>query len=260
MNDTIARIADAIFQARTDLRQVAPLAQSFGEISADDAYRAQDLNTERWLAGGRRVVGKKIGLTSKAVQAQLGVNSPDYGMLWSDTAFDDGDVVPVGRFMQPKVEVEIAFVLKRNLNTPDCSIAELIGAIDFAVPAIEIVDSAIADWKITLADTIADNASGGGFVLGNSPRSVSDLDLRLCGALLTCNGVVVSSGLGAACLGNPLNAALWLVRRMAELGRPLQAGEIVLSGALGPMHAATAGNTYTAEINGFAPLHLAFGA
>lgn len=260
VSSIIADVADAIFEARSTRRQIAPLAGAHGTLSAEDAYRAQDINTQRWTSAGRRIVGRKIGLTSRAVQAQLGVDSPDYGVLWGDTAYGDGDTVSVSAFMQPKVELEIAFVMGRAVSAADCTLSELISAIDFAIPAIEIVDSAIADWKISLADTIADNASGGGFVLGASPRRITALDLRLCGAILSCNGEAASVGLGAACMGNPLNAALWLVRKMATVGHPVRAGEVILSGALGPMHAVEPGSVYTAEIQGFAPLHLAFGS
>jgi 2-keto-4-pentenoate hydratase len=167
---------------------------------------------------------------------------------------DPAEEIRADRFIQPRVEAEIAFVMERELRSPQASMSELISAIAYAFPAVEIVDSAIAGWKITLADTIADNASGGANVLGTHPRSVRDTDLRLCGMLLTQNGQTASVGLGAACLGHPLNAVLWLARKMAEVGRPLQAGDLVLSGALGPMVAARADDVFTVEIQGFSPI------
>jgi 2-keto-4-pentenoate hydratase len=250
--------ADAIFAARSDLAAIAPIRETFGIEDASSAYLIQETNTRRWLAMQRPLVGRKIGLTSKAVQAQLGVDEPDYGMLWGDLAFQDGDHVPLGRFMQPKIEAEIAFVMNSGIDDPDASLTDLMRAIAYCLPALEIVDSAIEKWNIKLVDTIADNASGGAFALGTSPRSIQSADLRLCGMLMSRAGEVVSSGLGAACLGHPLKAALWLARKMAEVGRPLQSGDIVLSGALGPMVNVGSGDRVIVEIQGFDPFALGF--
>lgn len=156
--------------------------------------------------------------------------------------------------MQPRVEAEIAFVLKRDLAGGELGLADVIAAVDYALPAIEIVDSAVAGWDIRLADTIADNASSGGYVLGAGPRLLPGLDLRLCGMLMTVNGTMAALGVGAACLGHPLAATLWLARRMVSAGRPLRAGDLVLSGALGPMVPATPGDVVAVEIQGFEPL------
>jgi len=223
-----------------------------------DAYAVQDATNSRWMSEGRRLVGRKVGLTSKAVQAQLGVDQPDSGMLWSDYAFTEGETVDTRRFMQPKAELEIAFVMGRTVDDPHLPMAELIRSIAYAVPALEIVDTAIADWNIRLVDTVADNASGGGFLLGLGARRVTDLDLRLAGGILSCNGVIVSSGVGADCMGHPLNSILWLARNMAMLGQPLAEGEIVMSGALGPMVPVTSGQVFIAEIAGFSPVQVAF--
>lgn len=254
-----AQVAEVIYNARRNGAPIPPVSQSYGVTDAAIAYGIQDINTKRWLGEDRRVVGRKIGLTSKAVQAQLGVSEPDYGMLWGDLAYGDGDIVSMSKFMQPRVEAEIAFVMDRAVTSPDVTLTELISAVGYALPSVEIVDSAIADWKITLADTIADNASAGGFALGTSPRKVSEVDLKLCGMLLSKNGAHVSLGVGAACLGHPLVATLWLARKMAEVGRPLEAGDIVLSGALGPMVSAVAGDRFTVEIQGFSPFSISFG-
>lgn len=254
----LGAIAASLAEARRSRKPVAPLADSFPGVDVASAYAIQEINTRRWVSEGRKIVGRKIGLTSKAVQQQLGVGEPDYGILWGDLAFTDGDEIPVKPFLQPRIEAEIAFVMERGLASPDATLTELIAAIGYALPSVEIVDSAIADWKITLADTIADNASAGGFALGASPRKVSDVDLRLCGMLMTRNGAHASLGVGAACLGHPLQAALWLARKMAEVGRPLEAGDIVLSGALGPMVAVVAGDRFTVEIQGFSPFSVSF--
>lgn len=254
----IDEAAGALYGARASRVQIPRISRSFGITDALDAYRVQEVNTRRHIAEGRRVVGRKIGLTSKAVQAQIGVDQPDFGTLWHDLAFGEGEEVPLDRFIQPKVEIEIAFVAGRRMDDPDLTMTELIRALEYALPSVEIVDSAIADWSVTLSDTIADNASAGGFALGNSPRGIGDLDLRLCGAVLSRNGAIASVGAGAACLGNPLLATLWLARKMAGLGSPLEEGDIVLSGALGPMVDAAAGDVFTVEIQGFSTLNFAF--
>ena len=254
----ITAMADALYRARTDLVQIPPLRDSHGLATVGDAYAVQEATNTRWINEGRRLVGRKIGLTSKAVQTQLGVDQPDSGMLWGDYAFSEGEVVDTRRFMQPKAELEVAFVMERAVDDPNLPMAELLRSIAYAVPALEIVDTAIADWDIRLVDTVADNASGGGFLLGLGARKVSDLDLRLAGGILSCNGGVVSSGIGADCMGHPLNATLWLARNMAELGRPLGEGEIVMSGALGPMVPVASGEVYVAEIAGFSPVQVAF--
>jgi len=258
MTNPIKDMADALYHARTGLSQIPPLRDSHALASITDAYAVQEMNTARWIAEGRQLVGRKIGLTSKAVQAQLGVDEPDSGMLWADYAFSDGEPVDIGRFMQPKAELEIAFVMDKPFDDPNGTMAGLIGAVAYAVPALEIVDTAIADWNIRLVDTVADNASGGGFLLGNGARKVTDLDLRLAGGILSRDGAAVSSGLGADCMGHPFNATLWLARNMAALGRPLAEGDVVLSGALGPMVPVAAGEVYLAEIMGFAPVQIAF--
>lgn len=226
-----------------------------GDLAA--AYAVQEHNVHAWQAEGRRIVGYKIGLTSHAVQTQLGVSEPDYGALFADMALLDGEAMAVDRVMQPRAEAEIAFVLGRDLPHHDATPADVLAAVDHAVPAIEIVGSRIAKWDITIVDTIADNGSTGAFVLGTTPRRVSDFDLRLCGMSLWRRGEAVSVGAGAACLGNPINALVWLARTMARLGRPLGAGHVVMSGALGPMIALEPGDTIRAEISGLGSVRTA---
>lgn len=257
-NDQIAEIADAVHQARTNLKQIKPLRETYALDTFEDAQKVQDYNTDRWIKQGRRMVGRKIGLTSKVVQEQFGVNEPDFGILWADYAFEDRSTISMRQLMQPRMEAEVAFVMERAIDNPEASLQELIAAVAYALPAIEIVDTAIENWNIKLFDTIADNASAGGYVLGTSPRKVTDVDLRLGGAVMSRNAVPVSLGVGAACLGHPLNATLWLARKMASLGRPIGAGDIVLSGALSPMTPAAANDVYSVEIQGFAPVQVAF--
>ncbi|GGE98696.1 fumarylacetoacetate hydrolase family protein [Stappia taiwanensis] len=251
LTETQETVASALLAAARDCAPIDPVAPALGPgATLDDAYAVQDRITETGLSAGRRLVGRKIGLTSTAVQAQLGVDQPDYGMLFADMEYVDGQDIPMTGLIQPKVEAEIAFVLDRDLAAPDTTISELTRAIDHAVPALEIVDSRIRDWKIGILDTVADNASSGLFVLGTRPVRLADLDLELCGMVLERAGQPVSFGAGAACMGNPLVAALWLVRKMAAVGRPLKAGEVILSGALGPMVPARPGDAFRASIAG----------
>lgn len=227
-----------------------------GDVGA--GYAVQELNTALWQAQGRRVVGRKIGLTSRAVQRQLGVDQPDYGILWADRAFADSEPIPLHLAMQPRAEGEIAFVLGRDLAREGLVSTDVVAAIDCALPAIEVVGSRIADWDIQIVDTIADNASAGVFVLGTTPRRLGDFDPRLCGMVLERGGEPVSTGAGAACLGNPLTAVLWLARKMVEVGRPLRAGDIVLSGALGPLVPVAPGEVVELRISGVGSVRAAF--
>jgi len=235
----------------------APIAELIESV--DDAYAVQEINTTRWLADGRRLVGRKVGLTSAAVQRQMGVAQPDYGMLFADMAFDEGAEIDCARLLQPKAEAEIAFVVGRDLDQPDTTVSEMLRAIEFAVPAIEIVDSRIADWKISILDTIADNASSGLFVTGSRPVKLTDFDPIMCGMVMERAGEPVSVGAGVACLGSPISAAAWLARTMAAAGRGLSAGDIVLSGALGPMVAAAPGDVFDVRINGLGSVSARFG-
>ncbi len=235
----------------------APLADLLTPGDVETAYAVQEINTRRWLAEGRVLAGRKIGLTSLAVQKQLGVDQPDYGMLFTDMAVPDGEAIPRHRLIQPKAEAEVAFILGRDLTSEHITVADVIRAVDYALPAIEVVDSRIRDWKITITDTVADNASSGLYVLGGPPRRLDGLDLHGCTMEMTC-GETVSTGAGAACLGHPLNAVLWLARVMARAGRPLKAGDTVLSGALGPMVPVTWGSVVEARIAGLGSVRAAF--
>lgn len=239
---------------------IPPVRDELAAGGVQAAYAVQSVNTEHALARGRRLVGRKVGLTSKSVQKQLGVDSPDFGMLFADMAFNDGEEVGLGKVMQPKVEAEVAFVLARDLAHEQVTLTDVISAVAYALPAIEIVGSRIANWDIKLLDTVADNASSGLFVLGAEPRRLGGLDLRLCGMVMEKQGEAVSVGAGAACLGNPLNAALWLARTMVEVGRPLKAGDVLMSGALGPMVAVAPGDVVEARINGLGSVRAAFAA
>jgi 2-keto-4-pentenoate hydratase len=235
--------AAALSCARQQCEPCGRISGTFGIDSLTGAYAVQEINTLLALAQGRRLTGRKVGLTSTAVQQQLGVDQPDFGMLFADMEVVDGGLVQTRQLIQPKAEGEIAFVLCRDLPHLDTTLAELMRAVDYVVPALEIVDSAIENWNITLVDTVADNASSALYVLGKQPTRLTSMDLRLEGMVLEKNLAVASMGVGAACLGNPLDACLWLARTMAEMGRPLKAGDVLLSGALGPMTPVVAGDS-----------------
>jgi 2-keto-4-pentenoate hydratase len=255
---TLQQVADALREARDACSMCAPVRELLGDVTPEDAYAVQELNTERWLKEGRRAVGRKIGLTSVAIQKQLGVDQPDYGMLYADMAVADGEEIALGRLIQPKVEGEIAFYLGDDLDGDGLTSADVMAAVDYVVAAVEVVDSRVKDWDIRLLDTIADNASSGVYVLGSQPRKLPGLDLRLCGMVMEHKGEPVSVGAGAACLGNPLTATLWLARKMVEVGRPLKKGDLVLSGALGPMVTVEPGAAYECRISGLGGVHVNF--
>ena len=235
----------------------APVRDLLGETDQDAAYAVQSLGIARRVAEGRRIVGRKIGLTSPAVQAQFGVYSPDYGVLLDDMVVADREPLDIGRFLQPRVEAEVAFVLGRDLDSPTSHVADVLRATEFVLPAIEVVDSRVAGWDIRITDTIADNASSGAVVLGTTPRRLDGLDLTELGMTLDRDGEAVSTGSGAACLGSPVIAVAWLARAVAAHGQPLRAGEVILSGALGPMVAASAG-VYRARLDGLGEVRVDF--
>lgn len=256
--DAIEDCARRLREASETAQPCAPIRDLLGDNDLDAAYAVQDLNTRLNLDAGRRLVGRKIGLTSRAVQTQLGVDQPDYGMLFADMDVPEGKDIALPDVLQPKVEAEIAFVVGRDLDDERLTMADMLRGIDHAVAAIEVVGSRIANWDIRIQDTIADNASSGLFVLGTEPKSLGDFDPRLCGMVMERRGEPVAVGAGAACLGNPLSASLWLARVMVRAGRPLKAGDIVLSGALGPMCPATPGDVFEARINGLGSVRASF--
>ncbi|MFP1680929.1 2-keto-4-pentenoate hydratase [Alloalcanivorax sp. C16-1] len=258
ITETLARAAQRLRAAQETGQPCPPVRDLIAADDLDSAYRVQDINSRYWESRGRRVVGGKIGLTARVVQQQLGVDQPDYGLLFADMAVADGGLIPWDQVLQPKVEAEVALVLARDLNHDQITLADLIGATDYVLPALEVVGSRIADWDITIADTVADNASCGAYVLGTTPRSLREVDLSLCGMNLTRRGEPVSVGAGAACLGNPLNAALWLANTLARARRPLRAGDLILTGALGPMVAARPGDRFRACIEGLGPVSVGF--
>lgn len=229
---------------------VAPLRDGLEPLDSEGAYAVQSLNTRFWEAQGRHIVGRKAGLTAKAVQAQLGVDQPDFGVLFADMRIPNGGNLNPAATLQPKAEAEIALILGKDICDLNAGPDLVADAVAHAYAAIEIVDSRIADWKISFADTIADNGSSGFFVLADEGVPIGGIDLRTAGMILEINGEIVSHGAGAAVLGNPLNAAAWLARTLAARGEPLRAGDILLTGALGPMAALNGGDHVRATIGG----------
>ena len=249
LSDPISTAAELLRKAYRG-EPIAPLRDYLDPLDIDRAYAVQATNTRHWLTEGRKLVGRKVGLTSKSVQRQIGVDQPDFGVLFEDMRISDGGTLDPRRAIQPKAEAEIAFIMGRDLDDPDAPLEEVITAIDLAVPAIEIVDSRIADWKITFADTVADNGSSAFFVLGSDPVPSEGLDLFSCGMVMEINGAVASIGAGAACMDHPHNAVHWLARTLAIRGEPLRAGDILLSGALGPMVSLNPGDRVRVHVGG----------
>ena len=238
---------------------IAPLRDMLAPDDGDAAYAIQAINTRAWTDAGRRVVGRKVGLTARSVQAQLGVDQPDFGVLFADMQIRDGGLLPPDRVLQPKAEAEIAFVMAASVDHPEVTRDDVAAAVASVVVAIEIVDSRIADWRISFADTVADNGSSAFFVLGEDHRPLQGLDLWTCGMVLEVNGEMAAVGAGAACLGHPLDAVAWLARTLSRRGEPLRAGDIVLSGALGPMVAIAPGDRLRATVGGLGSAGFSYG-
>lgn len=239
---------------------IAPMRQWLEPTDVDGAYAVQTINTHFWVDQGRRIVGRKAGLTAKAVQTQLGVDQPDFGVLFADMEIADGGNLDPAHTLQPKAEAEIAFVLGKDLLSSDTTPEQVAEAVATVHAAIEIVDSRIADWKIAFADTVADNGSSAFFVLAKEGKPLPGLDIWSAGMVMEINGQIVSLGAGAAALGHPLNAAAWLARTLAKRGEPLKAGDILLAGALGPMVAMAPGDHIRAVVGGIGEVSFTYGS
>lgn len=242
--------AEALRRSYDEGRPIDRLSRAYPDFDVADAYAVQLEQVRGWQTAGRTLAGHKVGLTSLAVQRQLCVDQPDFGHLFEDMFVLSGEPVPAGTFLQPRVEPEIAFVLGRDLAGPGVTVADAIRAVDVVLASLEIVDSRIADWDITLTDTIADNASSGGVVLGTLPRRPHELDLRLLGAVLYRNGRIAHTGAGASVLGSPISSLVWLANTLGRLGTTLRAGQVVLPGAITPMVPGRPGDTVTAVFAG----------
>lgn len=228
---------------------IAPIHDAFKEGDLESAYAIQTANHRYWLDHGRRLVGRKIGLTAKALQKQWGVDHPMYGMLYADVDMSDG-VIDRTRLNAPRMEAEIAIVLQRDLPHPRLTLAEIMSAVDYAVPAFEVADSRIADWKFGIVDIIADNGANGAFVLGSTPRRLTDVDLNACSMTMYKNGTVATMGTAAASVGNILLGLKWLAEISAKDGTPLRVGDVVLTGSLGAIVPAAVGDVFESHVQG----------
>lgn len=242
------KLADHLAQAELNQRGVEPLTELHSNLSVQEAYQVQLLTIQRKVKEGNRIVGKKIGLTSLAMQKLLGVDQPDYGHLLDSMVVENGGEISFDNVLQPKVEAEIAFVLKEDLVGPRVTTMDVLKATEYVLPALEIVDSRVADWKIKLQDTIADNASSGLYVLGGKPLTVDRLDLAQVGMVLYKNGEIMNTGVGAAALGNPATCVAWLANKLSEFNITLKAGEVILSGALSAAVNAEPGDYFHARV------------
>jgi 2-keto-4-pentenoate hydratase len=253
-----SRVAGRLLDAYATREGVEPPTASEPGLTLEDAYAVQLLQVDAWRLLGERVVGHKVGLTSAAMQAQLGVDEPDYGHLTDRMVHAADAPIASSLFLQPRIEPEVAFVLGRDLTGPGVTVATAAAAVELVLPALEIIDSRVRDWRITLLDTIADNASSGGIVLGTRAVRVTDVDLELSGCVLRRNGAVVGTGAGAAVLGSPLVALAWLANTLGERGVPLEAGHVVLPGSITAAVPVTAGDTVTATFGGIGSVTASF--
>lgn len=253
----LARRLDDAWENR---EPISPLTETDG-LTAEDAYAVQRSWTESRLGRGERILGRKIGLTSKGMQEQMGVDEPDYGSLWESRFYPAKGgraEVPTETFIEPRLEGEVAFLIGRSLSGPTVTPQEVLAATEAVAIAVEVVDSRVKDWRIKLADTIADNASYGGFVLGPWSKSLREEDLRTLGMLIQQNGSTVVEGLGAAALGSPARSVAWLARKLHSFGVELKPGDFVLSGSLGKAVPASRGDVFVLEAHGQPPLTVTF--
>lgn len=258
VDQAVADAARRLLAAQERREPADPIRDLIGDTDIDLAYRVQQAVIAERVRSGARIVGRKIGLTSEAVQRQVGVDRPDFGVLLDTMRFADGELIPAATLLQPRAEVELAFVLATDIDS-ELDMIELRGTVAHAIAAIEVVDSRVRDWDITIADTVADNASSGAFVLGTEEVPLTDFEPRDVTMTLVGDGRELSSGTGAACLGDPLAALAWLARTAVEYGAPLRRGDVILSGALGPLVPVGPGDTVTATISSLGTVTARFG-
>jgi len=255
----IEQCGDELYNALLERKTIAPFTERFDDLTIDDSYHIALRMVERRLQAGAHIIGKKIGVTSKAVQNMLNVHQPDFGYLTNDMAFNQGEEMPISKtLIQPKAEGEIAFILKKDLTGPGVTNAHVLAATECVMPCFEIVDSRIDNWQIKIQDTVADNASCGLFMLGDRAISPRNVDLSTCGMVVEKNGKIISTGAGAAALGSPINCVAWLANTLGQFGISLKAGEIILSGSLVPLEAVTAGDFMSVTIGGIGSASVRF--
>ena len=254
----IKELANLLLKAERDLQPTAPLTASFPEMTVDDAYAIQLQIVAAKKAAGRKIVGRKIGLTAKVMQQMMGVKEPDYGILFDDMVVENGANIPAATMIQPKVEAEIGFVLGGELQGPGITANDALKATSHVVPVLEIIDSRITDWKIKLPDTVADNASSARVVVGKSRYPAAEFDLRLIGMAMDINGDNVASGAGAAVMGHPANAVAWLANKMASVGEKLHAGHLIIPGSLCAAITVKRGDKVTANFDRLGTVEVTF--
>ena len=255
----IKQCGDELYDALVKRTPVRPLTERYADISIEDAYQISQHMVERRVQAGERIVGKKIGLTSKAVMTMLNVNQPDFGFLTDKMIYSQGQDMPISeQLIQPRAEGEIAFILKKDLCGPGITSADVLAATDCVMPCFEVVDSRIEDWKIKIQDTVADNASCGLIVLGDSAVDPRNVDLATCGMVVEKNGVIISTGAGAAAMGSPVNCIVWLANTLGQFGISLNAGEVILSGSLVPLEPVQAGDFMSVSIGGIGSASVRF--
>jgi 2-keto-4-pentenoate hydratase len=251
-------VADALATAERERRPIEPPTETWPGLDPADAYSIQLLNAESRIDAGSAVRGHKVGLTSRSMQQMLDVDEPDYGHLFDDMFVTEGDSLDVTALCQPRVEIEVAFVLEDAIAGPGVTVAEVIRKTAFVMPAIEVIDSRVRDWRITLADTIADNASSARVVLGGNPTPLASVDVRLLGGILRRRGEIVETGVSGAVLGNPATAVAWLANKLAEFETRLEAGHVVMPGACTRAVDVEAGDAIRAEFDVLGSVEVTF--
>ena len=259
LSDEVRReVAAALVAAERDQRPIPPLRETWPEIDVVDAYEIQLLNIRRRLSQGATIHGHKVGLSSEAMQKMMNVDEPDYGHLLDEMEVFEDVPVAAGRFLYPRVEVEVGFILGATLPGEGCTEQDVIDATEAVAPAIELIDSRILDWNIKIGDTIADNASSAGFVLGPERVKPTDIDLRTIDARLMRNGEQVAEGRSDAVLGNPVTAVAWLARKVASFGVTLEAGHVILPGSVHRAIDVRPGDDFEAVFDGLGTVQLSF--
>lgn len=258
MKPNIDTLAYELMEAERTKAAIPPFTEQYSEMTVTDAYNVQLQVVKSKLATGRRIIGKKVGLTSKAMQTMLNVNEPDYGHLLDDMEVEDGGIVQLADMLAPRIEAEIGFILNRDLSGPDVTFIDVLLATKWIVPTLEIIDSRIEDWKIKLIDTVADNGSSAKVVVGRNKAAIDHIDLRDLGMILFKNGEQIATGAGAAALGHPAHAIAWLANKLSEFGISLKAGEIILPGALSGAMAVQAGDRIEARFGSIGTVSVSF--
>ncbi len=258
IDEEIAQVATALATAYERHQPIRPIVEDRPETDLEDAYGIQRALVAALMAKGAKLKGRKVGLTSAVMQRALSVNEPDFGCLLDTMFHPEGAEIAADQFIAPRIEPEVAFVLRRELAGPGVTMAEAIAAVEFVLPALEIIDSRIIDWQISLVDTVADNASSGGVVLGGCPRPLDRLDLRLLGCNVWRNGTLAATGAGGAVLGNPLNALVWLVNRLATFDEGIEAGAVVMPGSCTAATPVAAGDVVSASFAGLGQVTVRF--